>query len=157
MTADDLDAVVALERRSASAPHWDRSGYEAALYQKPLQKKESNASFVAQQDDAVVGFVVARMVVDVCELESIVVARELRRQGVGAALLRATLAWAQEQTARRVELEVRAGNCPAIALYERAGFVRDGLRRSYYRNPEEDAVLMGMPLDSSAKTVEKIP
>jgi ribosomal-protein-alanine N-acetyltransferase len=58
------------------------------------------------------------------------------------------LAWAQRQGARRMELEVRISNRAAIALYERAGFVQDGRRRGYYRDPEEDAVLMGLPLIS---------
>jgi ribosomal-protein-alanine N-acetyltransferase len=47
-----------------------------------------------------------------------------------------------------MELEVRISNRAAIALYERAGFVQDGRRRGYYRDPEEDAVLMGLPLIS---------
>ncbi len=46
----------------------------------------------------------------------------------------------------RIEIEVRAGNKPALCFYEHAGFGRDGLRRGYYRNPEEDALLMGLEL-----------
>jgi|SRR5580658_506544 ribosomal-protein-alanine N-acetyltransferase len=142
-SVEEIDPVIELARRSPGAPQWDRSNYEYLV-----QLGESAATFVAQEGDAPLGFAVATLAVDICEMESIVVAPEFRRRGTGAALLKAILGWARKQRAQRVELEVRAGNRPAIALYERAGFIRDGRRRGYYRNPDEDAILMGLPLVS---------
>jgi [ribosomal protein S18]-alanine N-acetyltransferase len=141
MTSEDLEAVMALASRSPGSPHWTRGNY-LFLEERP------GIALVAEKDHTLSGFAVASLVVDVCELESIVVAEEIRRQGVGAAMLEAIFAWARGRGARRVELEVRAGNTGAIALYQRGGFARDGLRRGYYRDPEEDAVLMGLALDS---------
>jgi ribosomal-protein-alanine N-acetyltransferase len=141
MVSADMDAILELANRSPGSPHWTRGNY-VTLEERP------GVALVAELDDALAGFAVAALAADIAELESIVVAAEFRRRGIGAALLDAVLAWAREQGAQRMELEVRASNRAAIALYERADFVRDGVRRGYYRDPEEDALLMGLALVS---------
>lgn len=151
MTVADLDAVMELAHRSPAAPHWTRGIYQGAIEQ------EQSAALVAIAGEALVGFVVAKLVLDICELESIVVAPEFRRQKIGAALLDAIIIWSRQHGAQRIELEVRALNIAAIALYERSGFLREGVRRSYYNDPQEDAVLMALPLGILPKTVEKNP
>jgi ribosomal-protein-alanine N-acetyltransferase len=75
------------------------------------------------------------------EIESVLVAEELRRRGVGRALCRAVIDWASELGVEAVDLEVRASS-GAGQLYRVMGFVAVGRRRRYYREPEEDAVLM---------------
>lgn len=146
MSRDDLDAVMRLEAASAEAPHWERAVYEGFLSQGGPVKQV----FVARDDGRLAGFVAARVMVDVCELESIVVDAAVRKTGVGKALLATLVRWARGNNVVRVELEVRSGNDAAICFYERAGFRRDGLRRGYYRNPEEDAVLMSLALASGS-------
>jgi ribosomal-protein-alanine N-acetyltransferase len=141
MVSGDVDAIMALAQRSPGAPHWTRGSYITP-------GERPGIALIAAQDGMLAGFAMAALAADIGELESIVVAEEVRRQGIGAALLKAVLAWARRQGARRMELEVRISNRAAIALYERAGFVQDGRRRGYYRDPEEDAVLMGLPLIS---------
>lgn len=142
MTLGDLDAVTRLEAATAEAPHWERAAYEGVLSENGPVKQ----IFVAEDGGRLLGFAVARMVVDVCELESIAVDASARRAGVGKALLAALLKWAQEHHAAHIELEVRAGNDSAICFYEHAGFQRDGVRRGYYQDPEEDALLMSLLL-----------
>ncbi len=71
---------------------------------------------------------------------------EWRSRGIGAALMAALLDLARNQRAQRLDLEVRASNETAIRLYDRLGLRETGRRRSYYRAPEEDAVLMGINL-----------
>jgi [ribosomal protein S18]-alanine N-acetyltransferase len=71
---------------------------------------------------------------------------EARRQGIGSALLRALLAWAADNHARHFSLEVRASNAPAIGLYQRLGLRPEGRRPRYYTHPEEDALILGMPV-----------
>jgi ribosomal-protein-alanine N-acetyltransferase len=71
---------------------------------------------------------------------------EARRRGIATTLLRALLAWASVNHAHHFSLEVRASNTPAIRLYERLGFRPEGRRPRYYAHPEEDAVLLGMPI-----------
>lgn len=79
---------------------------------------------------------------DSADITNIAVLPAYRRRGFGAAVLSALAAYAYERGAQTVHLEVRASNAAAIALYTRFGFVCDGIRRHYYKNPAEDAHLM---------------
>ena len=72
--------------------------------------------------------------------------RNHRRQGKGLRLLRRLLDDARAQGCASAQLEVRAGNAAAQALYRKAGFVALGRRPGFYRDPSEDAVLMGKTL-----------
>ena len=144
MTAEDIDAVMKLEARTPEAPHWEHVAYQRLF--SPGTEKVQCAAWVAMGDGEIEGFAVARLVVDVCELESIAVAERARRKGTGTVLLNRVSAWAAAKGAAKLELEVRAGNDSAIRFYERAGLVCEGLRRGYYREPDEDAVLMGKGL-----------
>jgi [ribosomal protein S18]-alanine N-acetyltransferase len=147
MAVDDLDQVLRLEAETPEAPHWDRAAYEHMLF-GPETNEVRHAGWVAVEGGNLMAFAVVRIVLDVCELESIVVAEDVRRKGIGGALLNAVSTWAIAQGAERIELEVRAGNESAICFYERAGLIQEGLRRGYYRSPDEDAVLMGNSLKS---------
>jgi [ribosomal protein S18]-alanine N-acetyltransferase len=156
MAVDDLDRVLSLEIRTPQAPHWDRTVYEHLLNPSAIEEVR-HAAWVAVERRELMGFAVARMVLDVCELESIVVVDNMRGKGIGKALLKTVSTWAAVHGAGRTELEVRASNESAIGFYEKAGWRREGLRRNYYRTPEEDAVLMGKILESIAWTVENFP
>jgi len=146
MTAGDVDYVMSLEARMPEAPHWARSAYERFLASDTSNTR--SAAWVAEDGSGLVGFVMARLVVDVCELESIGVAASSRRRRTGRALLETVSTWATAQGARKMELEVRASNENAIRFYEKAGLAREGVRRGYYRDPDGDAVLMGTSLYS---------
>ena len=80
------------------------------------------------------------------ELESVAVAASARRAGVGRALCAAVIDWCRAQGAQAIELEVRAASSGAIALYSGLGFVVEGRRPRYYREPMDDAVLMRLKL-----------
>lgn len=97
---------------------------------------------------ALLGFAVWSQVLDEAELLDIGVAPAVRRQGLGARLLAEVVAAARAAGAARLMLEVRAGNLPAQALYQRAGFVFSGRRNGYYPavNGREDACLMDKTL-----------
>lgn len=149
MVDRDLDAVMAIERESASAPHWSTSEY-LALIQSDNSLLLKRQAMVAEVSGAVVGFVIVRLV-DVpgaaeAELESIVVAERFQGRGVGGLLLSECARQAKELGACRLDLEVRESNAAAIRLYRGAGFLETGRRRAYYRDPEEDAVLMSVTL-----------
>jgi ribosomal-protein-alanine N-acetyltransferase len=145
MAAEDIGAILKLAAETPEAPHWDRSAYEHIL-STDNENRASRAAWVATDGPDLLGFTVVHLVVEVCELESIVVAKSGRRKGIGNALLNAASEWSMASRAHKLELEVRAGNGPAIAFYESAGLVREGLRASYYSDPQEDAVLMGKRL-----------
>ena len=74
---------------------------------------------------------------------------DARRQGLGAAVLEHLIAQATERGCEQLSLEARVSNVPAIALYERYGFVKMGLRRGFYKHPTEDAYVMCLSLDNT--------
>ena len=135
-TPADLDAICEIEQHSFAVPR-RRASFAAEL---TLAHARLDVARVVA-DGPIVGFSNTWHVAGEVELLIIAVSPEVRRRGVGAALLEHVLALAG---AARVMLEVRANNVPAQALYESAGFVRDGLRPRYY-NDGVDAVLMSRP------------
>jgi len=149
MTASDVDAVVALDRSSEGTPHWAAGDY-LSCFENRGDSALRRVGLVAHWNQAFAGFAVARYVIASggaeAELESIAVPRNMRGRGIGRALLGSVIDAAKLHGADRLELEVRASNSAAIRLYQRAGFAKTGRRRSYYRNPDEDAVLMSVKL-----------
>jgi [ribosomal protein S18]-alanine N-acetyltransferase len=150
MNVDDLESVIALERASETAPHWSRAQYQYLLEDTQPGRSVSYLALVAEMDDRVAGFVVVRMLLisdgGEAEVESILVAPHARTRGIASALLAESFDRARRSGIRRLNLEVRASNAAALRLYARAGFLRAGLRRQYYRDPGEDAVLMSIDL-----------
>ena len=94
----------------------------------------------------VLGYAEVRVILDEGTLERIAVAPRYRRQGIAEALLDAYIQYGREHLAF-LTLEVRAGNAPAIALYEKLGFREVGRRKNYYRAEHEDALLMTVEFD----------
>jgi|SRR5579884_1717022 len=137
-TIDDLDAIHAIEEASFTAP-WSRKALEVELTNNPFARV-----YVARDDRAMtpVGYVCFWLVFEELRMMNLAVLPSERRRRIGSALLWHALTIGRTEGARRALLEVRASNGPALALYERAGFRRTGLRNKYYANPVEDAVLM---------------
>jgi ribosomal-protein-alanine acetyltransferase len=96
--------------------------------------------------DAPIGFLVASVAAPEAELETIAVAAEGRRRGVGSLLLGALLEALRRAQVTELRLEVRASNQAALRFYRAQGFAETGRRPRYYANPEEDAVLLGLRL-----------
>ena len=144
--AGDIAVVIALEREIAEAPHWSEPDYAAILRSEGLRR----CLFVAEFDSESAGFAVGKVIEAgseaLAELESVAVRIDMRRRGVGAALCEEVADWCRAQGAAVLELEVRSASSGAIALYERLGFERVGLRPAYYRDPADDAVLMRQKL-----------
>jgi ribosomal-protein-alanine N-acetyltransferase len=90
----------------------------------------------------IIGFCSFWRVVDELHINNLAVAPEHRRSGVGKGLLSRVLADGARLGARRATLEVRHSNIPAQRLYEGFGFVVSGVRRAYYSNPVEDALIL---------------
>jgi [ribosomal protein S18]-alanine N-acetyltransferase len=147
ITSYDIDSIMMLQSETPEAPHWDRTDYEriVALID---ESTTSRVAWVALDGTELFGFVVAHLVANFCELESIVVAKSARRTGIGRVLFNEVINWSTASAAQKIELEVRNGNDSALAFYESAGFVREGFRPRYYRGPEDDAILMGKRLYS---------
>ena len=139
LTRDDITAVAALEQQSFSSP-WTEELYAAALKQPFFRL------WGAKLDSALAGYVSVYHLGAELEIINIAVAPALRRQGVGASLLRHARHEAEISGAERIILEVRRGNAPAIALYESQGFAQAGVRRNYYPDTGEDALVYVLQL-----------
>lgn len=137
--AEDLDAIVAIERRAFSDP-WSRESFASVLGEPPVHFG------VATVDDVVIGYVVAWFLAGDGEIGNIAVEDEHRARGVGSRLLDGALEAARARRVEAVYLEVRESNIAAQRMYERRGFTRVGRRRRYYRRPEEDAFILRLEL-----------
>lgn len=144
MKVADLPEVMQIERRSFTAP-WEESTFRA------LMRRPSAALLVAEREDGVAGYSVLWFAADESELGDIAVLPELRGMGIGRHLLRESLRVAQARGARSVYLEVRQTNAVARRMYETGGFEVVGVRRKYYSEPVEDAIVMRLDLHDTAR------
>lgn len=135
MRAPDVPEVYRIEVESIQNP-WS---------EKALAEELENSLavfFVARGEEGIRGYYGLHRVLDEADLVSIAVDERSRRQGLGALLMEHMLDWCKSNGVARLMLEVRLSNAPARAMYQRFGFVEDGIRRGYYQNPREDAMLM---------------
>src|ERR1700722_19315195 len=145
----DLDVIVVLELETEFEPHWPPAAYAAIVDSASPRRR----LIVAETDAKLAGFAVGMMhpaasdsPERVGELESVAVASDARREGIGRALCKAVIGWCREQGATEMVLEVRAASVGAIALYAGLGFTQTGRRPRSYRGPEDDAVVMRLEL-----------
>ncbi|HEY1730662.1 MAG TPA: ribosomal protein S18-alanine N-acetyltransferase [Terriglobales bacterium] len=137
-TPVDTPQMRSLEQQAETAAHWAEREYDA-LFAPEAPKR---LALIADDGDAVSGFLIARCDLDEWELENVVVDPDRRRRGVGLQLVRELLHQAAEAGATSVLLEVRDSNLAARRLYEKLGFAETGRRLKYYENPREDALLL---------------
>lgn len=147
-TKEYISDMLRLERYAPTAAHWSEAQYgylfeaaEGSNQSLALLAEWNLAPEGSDQTPTMVAFLVARNLGPEWELENIVVAPEVRGQGVGRRLMEALLARADQANSHSVFLEVRESNAPARGLYEKLGFQQTGRRRCYYNNPLEDAIL----------------
>lgn len=135
MDRSHIPQILALEQACFSTP-WTETMLTDALF-------DPQASFIVAEDEEgnVLGYAGLHVVVDEGYIDNIAVEPDARRHGVASALLDVYCRFGGANLAF-LTLEVRASNAPAIALYEKHGFQRAGLRPGYYQHPREDAVIM---------------
>ena len=134
MKAPHVSQVAALEKLCFSDP-WSEESISGEL--------NNRYSFwlVAEDDGVVLGYIGSQISFPEADVMNVAVHPQHRRKGVGERLVLALCdALCDEHTS--LTLEVRASNAPAISLYEKLGFAQVGLRRNYYRNPKEDALIL---------------
>jgi ribosomal-protein-alanine N-acetyltransferase len=140
MTAD-LEAVLAIERASFPAP-WPREIFLRELHDDQIARLFVAHAAEGTHQGTVVGYACAWLVVDELHITNFAVHPEFRRRHVGDQLLQGVLTRAQEQGGRQALLEVRASNRGAQRLYGRFGFVPVAVRKGYYTDNNEDAIVM---------------
>lgn len=137
----DIPAVLQIQTSSPAAAQWPESAY------RELIRAGQNA-WVAEHEGALAGFLVARLIAAEMEILNLAVHANLRRRGIGTALLHHALLRGVQDGSRNVFLEVRSSNKEAQSFYEAHGFVPAGVRPGYYRNPDEGALVLALALDS---------
>lgn len=135
MLVEDLDQVVEIENSLFSVP-WTKEGFFTFLI------KEENMFFVVEEKGKILGYCSMQTVLDEGDVLNVAVRRERQKEGIGYFLVDSMLMMAEARGIRTVHLEVREGNDTARRLYQRLGFTEDGLRKNYYTDPLENAVLM---------------
>ena len=135
MESRDLEQVAELEKVCFSEA-WSWKLLEAGIH------SPYDVSYVFEQDEQILGYCNLRILAGEGEIQRIAVLPPFRRLGVARKLMDAMVDFAVENKAAAVTLEVRESNRPARNLYESYGFTAEAVRKGYYRNPSEDAVIM---------------
>lgn len=135
MTAADLEQIAELEKICFSEP-WSYGILESGIY------SPYDVYFVLEQEERILGYCNLRVLAGEGEVQRIAVLPAWRGLGLGRELMEAMVDFARVQKASAITLEVRAGNAAARKLYESYGFKAEAVRKGYYRNPEEDAIIM---------------
>jgi ribosomal-protein-alanine N-acetyltransferase len=132
----DLDAIERIERASYPA------GWSRSMFATELAKPSSVSLGALDGLGVLLGYVVVSRYVDAWHVMNVAVEPAHRRRGIARALLEQVLEVTADDQRRGYTLEVRVSNVGAIALYEDFGFRKKGVRRGYYTDNREDAVIM---------------
>jgi ribosomal-protein-alanine N-acetyltransferase len=138
----DIDRIIDIERSWQHLSHWSIDSYY-----RLLNDDNFTSSFVAEIEDGtgiskIAGFVIFHLAADVSEIYNIAVENSHARSGIGHQLMSAAIQDSARRKARKVVLEVRKSNAPAINFYLKFNFKIAGDRKNYYSNPVEDAYVM---------------
>lgn len=136
MGLDDVEQVVEIERQVYPSPWTTRAFYGE------ITENMVACYIVARCGPRVVGYAGMWVLLDEAHVTNVAVHPDFQRAGVGSRLLEGLMERAHLRGARRMTLEVRPSNHPAIALYLRYGFEHRGVRRGYYSDTHEDAIVM---------------
>ncbi|TAK02492.1 MAG: ribosomal-protein-alanine N-acetyltransferase [Candidatus Manganitrophaceae bacterium] len=143
MTPADVERVLAIEQAAYTSP-WTRRMFESELWENPF-----SFAYVAREEEQrrIVGYVLFWMVYDELHLMNVAVDPAWRKRGIGEELVRFAINTGVGRGIRMATLEVRTSNLTAQSLYRKLGFHQVGVRRSYYREPREDALLLQCEFD----------
>jgi ribosomal-protein-alanine N-acetyltransferase len=141
MRAEDLDAVLAIERASFGMP-WSRGAF---LYE--MQQNRVARCWVTREGRDVVGYICLWEIADEVHVTNVAVHPARRRQGIARAMLGGVIDDGRARKLRMIVLEVRPSNRDALTLYESFGFRIVGRRRGYYYDTGEDALIMEATLE----------
>lgn len=136
MNKDHVPQIAQLEAQCFSDP-WSEKSIASEL-ENPL-----SLWLVAEENGQVFGYVGSQTVLDESDMMNVAVDPRFRRQGIARALIETLIAELAKMGSRCLRLEVRVSNENARALYARMGFQQLGLRKNYYHNPKEDALILG--------------
>lgn len=134
MTEADLDKVAELESRIFSSP-WSKNGFAESLAQ-------SYSHFFVAEENEILGYCGVHNLGGDGEITNVAVDENYRGKGIAYKMLLFAMAETRKEGIEAFTLEVRSSNTPAIKLYEKLGFENRGVRKNFYENPKEDAIIM---------------
>lgn len=134
---DDLDGIIEVENMSYTNP-WTDSMLKSSL----IDPKSLNFVTVDQPGNKIVGFILNLLIVDELHVLNIAVIPAYRRSGIGNSLMETSIKTAEQLGVNTFFLEVRRSNISALTLYIKHGFSVIGVRRGYYSDNREDALVM---------------
>src|SRR5579864_3626451 len=134
----DAEALARILQSASDAAQWPLESYER------MAQQPGAVALVCETeaDTGVTAFLIARQIADEAEVLNLAVLAEARRQGQASALLAAAVHQFRASGVLRIFLEVRESNHAAITFYAKHGFTPNGRRKTYYRDPVEDALCM---------------
>ena len=136
MTEAHIDGVLAVEEVTFSIP-WTRGDFE-----REVKENAMAMYYVALMDGKIVGYAGMWHVITEGHITNVAVLEEARGNGIGAMLIEKLIEVALEKEMIGLTLEVRMGNAPAQGLYHKYGFRAEGIRKNYYPDTKEDAIIM---------------
>jgi ribosomal-protein-alanine N-acetyltransferase len=140
MSMEHLDEVIAIENQCFSTP------WSPAIFRREILDPGPSVNVVAVSGQRVIGYLIAWVVADEFHIANIAVHPGTRRKGIARMLMKHVLETAGRMGARIAALEVRASNEQAKSLYRGFGFREVAIRKCYYPDDGEDAVVMILPL-----------
>ena len=135
MNEIDVDGVLAVEEQSFTTP-WSRAGFVAEM------KNELSYYLVMIKNGKIIGYAGMWVIVDEAHVTNVAILPEYRGQKLGEKLMAELIKHAKNRGAISMTLEVRTTNATAQGLYEKFGFSSRGIRRNYYTDTQEDALIM---------------
>ena len=148
MTYDHVPQAAELERLCFSAPWSER------MLREHLDNQCAAAIAAVGEDGTLLGYAGLLVVLDEGYITNVAVRPAYRRQGIASDLLGVFERFARGHQLAFLTVEVRASNAAAIALYEKMGYARVGVRKNYYEHPREDAVIMTREFTDGTETAE---
>ncbi len=136
MKESDLDRIMEIEEKSFNPP-WSREAFLLELTKNLLAKY-----IVAEVDGQVVGYGGIWLIIDEGHVTNIAVDEEYRGKGIGSKILEGLIQICRERNMTAMTLEVRKSNVVAQSLYRKYGFKEYGIRKGYYQDNNEDAIIM---------------
>ncbi|RNF38945.1 ribosomal protein S18-alanine N-acetyltransferase [Planococcus salinus] len=141
MTVDDVDAVHHIESLSFSLP-WTKEAF-----QQEMLNNDHAYYVLAETENGVVGFCGMWLILDECHVTNIAILPEERGKKLGEQLMKSAIEVAKAQGAKLMTLEARVSNHVAQSLYRKLGFQNGGIRKRYYSDNYEDALVMWVNFD----------
>lgn len=146
MIPEDISEVFRIDAQTA-ALYWPENSYHFEV-----ERNDASRCWVAVNDNgSILGFLILWLIVDEIHVANFAVSPEYQGLGIGTALMIHGLISAWKEGARVSFLEVRAGNLPAITIYQKLGYEPVGIRENYYQDNHEDAIMMNLESEAYTK------